>query len=235
MLTRRTPEAHAAVLARFRQFGSGMFAGPTERGVIVFPGFDGGAEWGGAAFDPHSALLYVNSNEMPWIVWLIPNNDTSLYKVNCATCHREDRKGSPSAPSLENVGQRRTREEIATLTREGTGRMPGFPDMGGCNIADLTDVLLTGVDKGADPKFMSDPNSARRTSIRNSARSTSSLASYSGKRRCRPPATRPPPPTPSTANSTSSSSAAARTARRPAAASSRSRCREHRRQRRPTD
>ena len=158
MLTKRTPEAHAAVLARFRQFGSGMFAPPTERGVIVFPGFDGGAEWGGAAFDPDSALLYVNSNEMPWIVRLIPNNDTSLYKVNCATCHREDRKGSPSAPSLENIGQRRTREELATLIREGTGRMPGFPDMGGRNIADLVEFLLTGRDKGADPRVTSDPS-----------------------------------------------------------------------------
>ena len=52
MLTTRTPEAHAAVLSRFKQLGSGMFAPPTERGIIVFPGFDGGAEWGGAAFDP---------------------------------------------------------------------------------------------------------------------------------------------------------------------------------------
>src|SRR5207247_11055153 len=137
MLTKRTPEAHAAVLARFRQFGSGMFAPPTERGVIVFPGFDGGAEWGGAAFDPDSALLYVNSNEMPWIVRLIPNNDTSLYKVNCATCHREDRKGSPSAPSLENIGQRRTRDELVAIVREGLARMPGCPQMGGSNTSVL--------------------------------------------------------------------------------------------------
>jgi len=158
MLTTRTPDAHAAVVERFRHFGSGMFAPPTERGIIVFPGFDGGAEWGGAAFDPDGALLYVNSNEMPWIVRLIPNNDTSLYNANCATCHREDRKGSPAAPSLENVGERRTREEIATVIREGTGRMPAFPDMGGRNISDLVDFLLTGKDKGADPKLTSDPS-----------------------------------------------------------------------------
>jgi quinoprotein glucose dehydrogenase len=158
MLTTRTPQAHAAVLERFKQFGSGMFAPPTERGIIVFPGFDGGAEWGGAAFDPASALLYVNSNEMPWIVRLIPNNDTSLYNVSCATCHREDRKGSPAAPSLENIGQRRSRDEIATVIREGTGRMPGFPDMGGRNIADLVDFLLTGKDKGADPAVTGDPS-----------------------------------------------------------------------------
>src|SRR5262249_47772436 len=70
MITTRTPEAHASVLKRFRALGAGMFAPPSERGIIVFPGFDGGAEWGGAAFDPASALLYVNSNEMPWIVRL---------------------------------------------------------------------------------------------------------------------------------------------------------------------
>jgi quinoprotein glucose dehydrogenase len=158
MITTRTPEAHAAVVERFRQFGSGMWAPPTERGIIVFPGFDGGAEWGGAAFDPDSALLYVNANEMPWIVRLIGNNDTSLYNVNCATCHREDRKGSPSAPSLEGIGDRRSRDEIATIVREGTGRMPAFPDMGARNIADLTEFLITGRDKGADPAVTSDPS-----------------------------------------------------------------------------
>ena len=158
MLTTRTPEAHAAVLSRFRQFGAGMFAPPTERGIIVFPGFDGGAEWGGAAFDPASALLYVNANEMPWIVRLIPNNDTSLYNVNCATCHREDRKGSPAAPSLEGIGDRRSREQIAAVIREGTGRMPGFPDMGGRNIADLVEFLITGRDKGKDPSVTADPS-----------------------------------------------------------------------------
>ena len=50
---------------------SGMFEPPSLEGTIVFPGFDGGAEWGGVAFDPASGLLYVNSNEMPWIVKLI--------------------------------------------------------------------------------------------------------------------------------------------------------------------
>jgi quinoprotein glucose dehydrogenase len=158
MLTRRTPEAHAAVLERFRQFGSGMFAPPTERGIIVFPGFDGGAEWGGAAYDADEALLYVNSNEMPWIVRLIPNNDTSLYNVNCASCHREDRKGSPSAPSLVGIGERRSKEEIAAVIREGTGRMPAFPDMGARNIADLVEFLITGRDKGTDTAVTSDPS-----------------------------------------------------------------------------
>src|SRR4029077_15576014 len=122
MLTTRTPEAPAAVWAQFRSSSAGFLPPPSFNGTIIFPGVDGGAEWGGAAFDPDSALLYVNSNEMPWIVTLIPNNDISLYNSKCATCHREDRKGSPAAPSLEGIGDRRSRDEIAALIRQGTGR-----------------------------------------------------------------------------------------------------------------
>ncbi|OLE85230.1 MAG: pyrrolo-quinoline quinone [Acidobacteria bacterium 13_1_20CM_2_65_9] len=158
MLTKRTPEAHAAVLAQFKQMSKGFFAPPSREGTIVFPGFDGGAEWGGAAFDPETALLYVNSNEMPWIVKLIPNNDQSLYNSKCATCHREDRQGTPQAPSLAGIGDRHSREELVTIIREGTGRMPGNPDMGGRNISDLVDFLLTGKDKGKDPTLTSDPS-----------------------------------------------------------------------------
>jgi len=127
------------------------------RGTIVFPGFDGGAEWGGAAFDPETSLLYVNANEMPWIVKLIPNDDTSLYNSKCATCHREDRRGSPAAPSLVDVGRRHAREEIAAIIREGTGRMPGNPDIGARNINDLVDFLITGKDKGRDPNLTNEP------------------------------------------------------------------------------
>ena len=157
MLTNRTPEAHAAVLERFRQLKSGFFEPPSFAGTIVFPGFDGGAEWGGAAFDPDSGLLYVNSNEMPWIVKMIPNDDTSLYNSKCASCHREDRTGG-IGPSLVDISKRMTRDEIATIVRQGTGRMPAYPDMGGRNINDVADFLITGIDKGKDPKNASDPN-----------------------------------------------------------------------------
>jgi quinoprotein glucose dehydrogenase len=157
MLTTRTPEAHAFVLERFRKLKSGFFTPPSLEGTIVFPGFDGGGEWGGAAFDPETALLYVNSNEMPWIVKLIPNDDTSLYNSKCATCHQEDRTGTTVAPSLVDIGARYSREQIATLIRQGTGRMPAFPDMGSRNINDLADFLITGKDKGKDPDFKNDP------------------------------------------------------------------------------
>src|SRR6185295_7073960 len=52
-LTRRTPEAQRAVLERFRRLRSnGQFEPPSREGTVIFPGFDGGGEWGGASFDP---------------------------------------------------------------------------------------------------------------------------------------------------------------------------------------
>ena len=53
MLTTRTPEAHQWALENFRKFRSeGQFV-PFSVGkdTVIFPGFDGGAEWGGSAVD----------------------------------------------------------------------------------------------------------------------------------------------------------------------------------------
>ena len=55
MVTDRTLEAHAAVLARLKTLDSnGIFTPPSLRGTVLMPGTDGGGEWGGAAFDPQS-------------------------------------------------------------------------------------------------------------------------------------------------------------------------------------
>ena len=65
MLTTRTPEAHKWALERFRvSVHEGQFI-PFRVGTdtILFPGFDGDAEWGGPAVDDNTDILYVNSNE----------------------------------------------------------------------------------------------------------------------------------------------------------------------------
>lgn len=138
-LTRRTPEAHAAVLERFRQVRTHEpFAPPSKEGTIIFPGFDGGAEWGGAAWDSTSGLLYVNANEMPWILTMIdvaPVVDgqavslgESVYTANCVGCHGVDREGDVTGafPSLVDIGTRRTPVEVRQVVETGAGRMPGF-------------------------------------------------------------------------------------------------------------
>jgi quinoprotein glucose dehydrogenase len=145
MITNRTPEAHAAVLKQFLGVDSkGMYTPPSLRGTMLFPGTDGGGEWGGAAFDPATGLLYVNSNEQPWIIRLVTHDTTSLYKNACGGCHGNDLKGAPPTfPSLVDIGKRRSRAELLSVIREGTGRMPAF-DYLGANMNEIVDFLITG-------------------------------------------------------------------------------------------
>ncbi len=147
-LTTRTPEAHAWALETFRKYSAnGLFDPPSEKGIIVFPGYDGGGEWGGPAFDPETGLLYVNSNEMAWLLRMVPRSDRSLYGNNCASCHGQDLKGSGAMPSLVDVGKRFTRDELVAIIRQGTGQMPGFAntlDTSATN--DLVTFLITGKD-----------------------------------------------------------------------------------------
>ncbi len=148
MLTTRTPAAHDSAVKFFRAYRTrGMYDPPNTRGTIIFPGVDGGGEWGGPAFDPATGLLYVNANEMPWYHKLVRRSDTSLFSASCAGCHGDDQKGSAMAPTLVGVGTRKSREEITEVIRHGTGRMPGFAGtLDNAAINDLVNYLITGKD-----------------------------------------------------------------------------------------
>jgi quinoprotein glucose dehydrogenase len=147
-LTNRTPEAHTWAVEQFKKFRSeGQFI-PFGVGLdtIVFPGFDGGAEWGGPAVDPDTGILYVNSNEMAWIAALAKNtgenSPKAVYLNQCAICHGEKLQGSPPAfPSLVNVGGRFSPGQIAATIRNGKGRMPGFPNLSADQLEGLMDFL----------------------------------------------------------------------------------------------
>lgn len=163
-LTTRTPEAHKAVLERFRSiYKDGrkhtQFEPPSPKATIVFPGYDGGGEWGGAAFDPESSWLYVNSNEMAWILRLVerPQRNKSqsgktLYAAQCASCHRDDMRGTPPEfPALINLNRKFKDSDVARIIRNGQGRMPGFSRIGDEAIQAITRYVMTGEDvKTAD-------------------------------------------------------------------------------------
>ena len=79
--------------------------------TVIFPGFDGGAEWGGPAVDPETGIIYVNANDVAWTGALTPNTgDNSaqgIYLSQCGVCHGEKMMGSPpTIPSLVGVGDR---------------------------------------------------------------------------------------------------------------------------------
>ena len=59
-----TPEIHALAVAEMRRFRTGpLFTPPSLRGTLQRPGASGGANWGGAAFDPETGLLFVRTSE----------------------------------------------------------------------------------------------------------------------------------------------------------------------------
>ena len=150
-LTNRTPAAHAAALKTFNEYKTvHPFDPPNLQGTIIFPGVDGGGEWGGPAFDPESGLLYVNSNEMAWLLKMVPRNDKSVYGSNCAGCHGDNLEGTAQGLPLKDVSTRRTSEQLAQIIREGTGRMPGFASaLDNVTVNDLVTYLMTGKDVAA--------------------------------------------------------------------------------------
>jgi quinoprotein glucose dehydrogenase len=136
-LTQRTPAANAAVRAHLATMSNrGRFDPPSLEGTVIFPGLDGGGEYGGAAWDPTTGILYINSNEQAYILKLRAQLKTSngseasaseIYSTSCAGCHGLDRKGNPPAfPALIGVTKRMTSQQIEQRITNGSGRMPGF-------------------------------------------------------------------------------------------------------------
>ncbi len=127
-------EANAYVRRRMEGVRKGgQYIPPTTEGMLMLPGFDGGAEWGGAGYDPETGVLYVNGNEMPWIHQMIDLDEqrtegARAYAEHCSACHGANREGDPAGtyPSLVGVTDRLPGSVIGELVANGNGIMPGF-------------------------------------------------------------------------------------------------------------
>jgi quinoprotein glucose dehydrogenase len=135
-ITDLSTESRKAVLNKFVKVRPhAQFMPPSREGTIIFPGFDGGAEWGGAAVDPDKGILYVNANEMPWILTMVEtkpkdgvplSSGQQIYNQICIVCHGVNRTGDPARafPSLVNIGQKMKKADIVQLLNTGRGVMP---------------------------------------------------------------------------------------------------------------
>jgi quinoprotein glucose dehydrogenase len=149
MLTTRTPEAHQWAVEHLKSFRSeGLFVPfSVDKQTIIFPGFDGGAEWGGSAVDPLSGVIYINANDLAWTGGLTENKgDASpgeaIYQTQCAICHGDNRAGNPPAfPSLIDIDKRMKQTEMAEIIHNGKGRMTGFPALSPDDTAALLRFL----------------------------------------------------------------------------------------------
>lgn len=129
---------------QFHRYKKGhMFTPPSREGSIFFPGLDGGAEWGGPAVDPATGILYVNANEIPWVITITDVEKSStaketyaaagkrLYLNHCSSCHGVNRQGGGNYPALTNIEGKYTQAAFADLVATGRRMMPAFKYLSG--------------------------------------------------------------------------------------------------------
>jgi quinoprotein glucose dehydrogenase len=134
--------ARESIRKKLKSYRTGrMFIPPSFDGTVIFPGFDGGAEWGGPSFDPQSGLLYVNANEMPWVLTMVkskkPTSEIESYKdaakrlygQHCMSCHGKNLEGSGNYPSLLHLNKKYDRQGIRTVLENGRRMMPAFKQL----------------------------------------------------------------------------------------------------------
>ena len=171
LLTTRTPEAHAYALQQFKSFISdGQFVPfSVDKQTVVFPGFDGGAEWGGPAVDTKTGVIYINANDIAWTGGLTESKSGGsvgfrVYQRQCSICHGGDRKGSPPAfPSLIEEQKRLSDGQISEIIHNGKGRMPSFPNVQGTALTSVLEYIKTG--KGGMASTMMPANTVNRSEL----------------------------------------------------------------------
>jgi quinoprotein glucose dehydrogenase len=83
-------------LALINQYrNEGLFTPPSLRGSVVFPGFHGGGNWSGAALDPRTGRLYINSTEVACAVVLVQNDNSPFGFKHTGWLRLRDREGYP--------------------------------------------------------------------------------------------------------------------------------------------
>ncbi len=159
-LVNLTEESNKEMLEKFNNVKySTMFTPPSKDGVWIFPGFDGGGEWGGSSVDPETGILYVNSSELPWALTMIDvpkkGSDQSIkgigknvYNQYCVSCHGPERKGNGSSfPSLVNLKKKYNEEQAWKIIDGGKNMMPAFKQIKGIDKEALLAFLLDKEDK----------------------------------------------------------------------------------------
>ena len=70
-----TPELRQEALQIIEEFDyGGLYTPPSLNGTVTLPGWTGGAEWSGAAYDPETSMYYIPSVTSPIVIQLEENN-----------------------------------------------------------------------------------------------------------------------------------------------------------------
>ena len=91
------------IINNINEYGYAFEPPSFSKNVIVY-GLHGGAQWPGAVFDPYSQNIYLQVNQIPWILRLYLTSEEThpldmkeafnLYEINCSSCHKKNRSGN---------------------------------------------------------------------------------------------------------------------------------------------
>ncbi|TMU50704.1 PQQ-binding-like beta-propeller repeat protein [Flagellimonas algicola] len=142
LITDLSKESSENIKDQITDFSWGsIYTPPDKYGIVQLPGFRGGAEWSGGAYDPDSNIIYVGVNDIPNLVQLVEDigmqeqvgefDDMAtvgkkLYTDNCASCHGSNLEGNTVFPSLADLKNRIRIEDASSLLKTGRGMMPSF-------------------------------------------------------------------------------------------------------------
>ena len=135
----------------------GLFTPPALRDTIDMPGELGGVNWGGAAADPETGMLFVRSGNAPTLHKLslqpprrrIPGATAEqqghlVFMQRCEGCHGANRAGVVSPKDLGV-------EKFKAIVSGGQGEMPAFPDLTSEDLSALA-AYITNPAAGALPE-----------------------------------------------------------------------------------
>jgi quinoprotein glucose dehydrogenase len=139
-VTDLSEEARRYVLERLAGMRMGdIFTPPGVEPLVMLPQFNGGSEWPGAAFDPTTNVLYLNSsNEAEWISMeeaglgertSLSQLGRRIYQSTCSSCHGYEHGAGVAGqtlPALQTVSERLTQQQVLAVLESGKGQMPSF-------------------------------------------------------------------------------------------------------------
>ncbi|MDG2473153.1 MAG: PQQ-binding-like beta-propeller repeat protein [Pseudomonadales bacterium] len=154
MITDINPEAHAYVKAQYDAATPfAYFRPPGLQPSILFPGFYGGANWGGGAYDPETNLYYINAMEDANLINMVAlelaNDNHSdqgqlIFKQHCSGCHGDQLQGFyPYAPALSDISLTGNKSEAMAIVQSGKGRMMPFNYLSNNEQSQVVDYLFS--------------------------------------------------------------------------------------------
>ena len=154
MITDINPEAHAYVKAQYDAAAPfAYFRPPGLQPSILFPGFYGGANWGGGAYDPETNLYYINAMEDANLINMVALELASdnhsdqgelIFKQHCSGCHGDQLQGFyPYAPALVDISLIGNKSDAMAIVQSGKGRMMAFNYLSNEEQSQVVDYLFS--------------------------------------------------------------------------------------------